>query len=223
MARKRSLGRQKIEIKRINSEASRQVTFSKRRAGLFKKASELCILCGAETAILVFSPAGKVFSFGHHSVGSIIERFLTVNNPPQEAARFPLVDALRGASVLELNRKYTEVVNLLETETQRAEAFNRSTTEAKQSEPWWEAPIENMGLLELHQLKICMEEINQTMTKRVEELVGKAAVTSPFLSINSMGMVDRFAAARATPNPNNASLIIPDGHGYCLSFGCGLF
>ncbi|XP_043692810.1 agamous-like MADS-box protein AGL62 [Telopea speciosissima] len=223
MAGKRSLGRQKIEIKRINCEASRQVTFSKRRAGLFKKASELCTLCAAEIAIIVFSLAGKVYSFGHPNVGSIIERFLTVNNPPQEAVVLPLVVAHRAASVRELNRKYTEVLNRKETETKRAEAFNRSTAEAKQSEPWWEAPIENMRLLELHQLQICIEEINQTMTKRVEELLAKAAVTSPFLSINPMGMVDHFPATRATPNPNNASLIIPHGHGYRLSLGRGLF
>nr|GEV95430.1 agamous-like MADS-box protein AGL62 [Tanacetum cinerariifolium] len=35
---------------------SRQVTFSKRRKGLFKKASELCVLTGAKMAILVQSP-----------------------------------------------------------------------------------------------------------------------------------------------------------------------
>ncbi|KAG6518318.1 uncharacterized protein LOC122054891 [Zingiber officinale] len=39
--RKTSMGRQKIEIKRIESEEARQVCFSKRRAGLFKRANEL--------------------------------------------------------------------------------------------------------------------------------------------------------------------------------------
>nr|XP_027083800.1 agamous-like MADS-box protein AGL61 [Coffea arabica]XP_027083802.1 agamous-like MADS-box protein AGL61 [Coffea arabica] len=44
-------GRKKIEIKMIDDLSNRQVTFSKRRAGLLKKASELCILTGAEVAI----------------------------------------------------------------------------------------------------------------------------------------------------------------------------
>ncbi|XP_043710086.1 agamous-like MADS-box protein AGL62 [Telopea speciosissima] len=224
MARKQSMGRQKIEIKRINCEASRQVTFSKRRAGLFKKASELCTLCGAETAILVFSPAGKVFSFGHPTVESIVERFLTEKNPQQEATALPLVDAHRGASVRELNRKYTEVLNLMETERKRAEALNQLNPEVTQSVPWWEAPIENMGLLELNHLKIFMEELKMNMTKRVDGLVGKAAVTSPFLSINSMGMVDRFGAAReANPNPSSTSSIFPYGDGYGFGLGRGLF
>uniref|UniRef100_A0A803P9L4 Uncharacterized protein n=1 Tax=Cannabis sativa TaxID=3483 RepID=A0A803P9L4_CANSA len=42
------MGRGKIEIKRIENANSRQVTFSKRRAGLLKKAQELAILCDAE-------------------------------------------------------------------------------------------------------------------------------------------------------------------------------
>ncbi|XWS62495.1 hypothetical protein CRYUN_Cryun06bG0016000 [Craigia yunnanensis] len=43
-------GRQKFEIKKLEDESSRQVTFSKRRNGLFKKASERCVLCGAKIA-----------------------------------------------------------------------------------------------------------------------------------------------------------------------------
>ena len=60
----------------VKDAASRLVTFSKRRNGLFKKANELAILCGAEIAIIVFSPGGKPFSFGHPSVHAITQRFL---------------------------------------------------------------------------------------------------------------------------------------------------
>ncbi|KAF8013838.1 hypothetical protein BT93_I1637 [Corymbia citriodora subsp. variegata] len=42
------MGRGKIVIQKIDSSASRQVTFSKRRTGLLKKAKELSILCDAE-------------------------------------------------------------------------------------------------------------------------------------------------------------------------------
>ena len=55
--------RQKIEIKKIDSIAARQVTFSKRRRGLFKKAQELSTLCDAEIAITVFSATGKLFEY----------------------------------------------------------------------------------------------------------------------------------------------------------------
>ncbi|KAL9317338.1 hypothetical protein ACSQ67_013855 [Phaseolus vulgaris] len=53
---KKSRGRQKIEMKKMSKESNLQVTFSKRRTGLFKKASELCTLCAADVALVVFSP-----------------------------------------------------------------------------------------------------------------------------------------------------------------------
>ncbi|CAN1769992.1 Agamous-like MADS-box protein AGL28 [Linum perenne] len=52
---------QKMSIKKILNKSNLQVTFSKRRAGLFKKASELCTLCGVEITVIVFSPAGKAY------------------------------------------------------------------------------------------------------------------------------------------------------------------
>jgi len=57
------MGRGKIEIKKIENATSRQVTFSKRRGGLLKKAHELAVLCDAEVALIVFSSTGKLFEF----------------------------------------------------------------------------------------------------------------------------------------------------------------
>ncbi|KAK4710467.1 hypothetical protein R3W88_004980 [Solanum pinnatisectum] len=74
-AKKRSRGRQKIPIEKIANKNSLQVTFSKRRAGLVKKASELSAFSGAQVAVIVESPAGKLFSFGNPSVDSVIHRF----------------------------------------------------------------------------------------------------------------------------------------------------
>ncbi|KAL6517531.1 hypothetical protein OROMI_033232 [Orobanche minor] len=74
--RRKGKGRKKITIEKIENETNRQVTFSKRRAGLFKKASELSTLCGVESAIVVFSPSEKAHSFGSPSVETITNRFL---------------------------------------------------------------------------------------------------------------------------------------------------
>nr|GFD14312.1 transcription factor, MADS-box [Tanacetum cinerariifolium] len=59
-----SKGKQKIEIKKSKAKSSRQVTFSRRRAGLFKKAIELCVLIRAKVGVLVKSPGGKVYMLG---------------------------------------------------------------------------------------------------------------------------------------------------------------
>ncbi|KAL3647406.1 MADS-box protein agl42 [Castilleja foliolosa] len=55
--------RGKVEMKRIENASSRQVTFSKRRNGLLKKAYELSVLCDAEVALIIFSQKGRLYEF----------------------------------------------------------------------------------------------------------------------------------------------------------------
>ncbi|CAN6686190.1 unnamed protein product [Malus baccata var. baccata] len=57
------MGRGKIVIRRIDNSTSRQVTFSKRRSGLLKKAKELSILCDAEVGLIVFSGTGRLYDY----------------------------------------------------------------------------------------------------------------------------------------------------------------
>ncbi|XP_048549783.1 MADS-box transcription factor 16 isoform X2 [Triticum urartu] len=57
------MGRGKIEIKRIENATNRQVTYSKRRSGIMKKARELTVLCDAQVAIIMFSSTGKYHEF----------------------------------------------------------------------------------------------------------------------------------------------------------------
>ncbi|XP_020240365.2 MADS-box transcription factor 23 isoform X5 [Cajanus cajan] len=69
------MGRGKIVIRRIDNSTSRQVTFSKRRNGLLKKAKELAILCDAEVGVMIFSSTGKLYDFASSSMKSIIDRY----------------------------------------------------------------------------------------------------------------------------------------------------
>ncbi|XP_044475109.1 MADS-box protein SVP-like [Mangifera indica] len=57
------MAREKIKIKKIDNVTARQVTFSKRRRGVFKKAEELSVLCDAEVALIIFSATGKLFEY----------------------------------------------------------------------------------------------------------------------------------------------------------------
>ncbi|XP_076954822.1 MADS-box transcription factor ANR1-like [Bidens hawaiensis] len=69
------MGRGKIVIRRIDNATSRQVTFSKRRNGLLKKARELAILCDAEVGFVIFSSTGKLHEFASSSMKNVIERY----------------------------------------------------------------------------------------------------------------------------------------------------
>lgn len=57
------MGRGKVTLSRIENSTSRKVTFSKRKNGILKKAYELSVLCDCEVAILIFSPAGKLYQY----------------------------------------------------------------------------------------------------------------------------------------------------------------
>nr|ADU17781.1 forever young flower protein [Oncidium hybrid cultivar] len=67
--------RGRTEMRRIENPTSRQVTFSKRRNGLLKKAFELSVLCDAEVGLIVFSPRGKLYEFSSSSMPKTIERY----------------------------------------------------------------------------------------------------------------------------------------------------
>ncbi|XP_042066825.1 agamous-like MADS-box protein AGL11 isoform X1 [Salvia splendens] len=71
----KKMGRGKIEIKRIENNTNRQVTFCKRRNGLLKKAYELSVLCDAEVALICFSTRGRVYEYANTNIRSTIERY----------------------------------------------------------------------------------------------------------------------------------------------------
>ncbi|KAF3431618.1 hypothetical protein FNV43_RR26349 [Rhamnella rubrinervis] len=70
------MGRGRVQLKRIENKINRQVTFSKRRGGLLKKAHEISVLCDAEVALIVFSHKGKLFEYATDScMEKILERY----------------------------------------------------------------------------------------------------------------------------------------------------
>nr|ABJ96363.1 dam2 [Prunus persica] len=72
--------RKKIKIKKIDYLPARQVTFSKRRRGIFKKAEELSVLCESEVAVVIFSATGKLFDYSSSSTKDVVERYQAHTN-----------------------------------------------------------------------------------------------------------------------------------------------
>ncbi len=71
------MGRKKIQIARIADERNRQVTFTKRRNGLLKKAMELSVLCDAEIAVIIFANNGgerRLFDYCSSDLRGALER-----------------------------------------------------------------------------------------------------------------------------------------------------
>ncbi|KAF9605476.1 hypothetical protein IFM89_017495 [Coptis chinensis] len=187
------MGRKRIPIEKIQRSEYRQVTFSKRRSGLFKKASELCILCGAEVAIIVFSPAGKAFSFGHPCVESIVDRFLNQHDMSNH-----VVSSANASAREQQQQQYSEVVSQLEAEKKRGETIEQ----LKRSELggninnnpqfWWDAPTDGLGLHQLEQIRLTLEDLRMKVARKHQEMVMRSSSPSAFLDDQNVGMIESF-------------------------------
>ncbi|KAI5401000.1 hypothetical protein KIW84_065728 [Lathyrus oleraceus] len=161
-------GRQKIEMKKMSNESNMQVTFSKRRGGLFKKASELSTLCGADMALVVFSPGEKVFSFGHPHVDTIIDRYLS-RVPPQINGTMQFLEAQRSANVRELNNHLTEINSMLDIEKKCGDELS-NLRKAAEAQFWWACPIDGMNRAQVVLFKKALEELKKLVTQHVDRL-----------------------------------------------------
>ncbi|XWS25248.1 hypothetical protein CRYUN_Cryun27aG0053200 [Craigia yunnanensis] len=81
------MGRVKLAIKKIENTTNRQVTFSKRRNGLIKKAYELSILCDIDIALIMFSPSGRISHFsGRRRIEDVFTRYINLPDREREHA-----------------------------------------------------------------------------------------------------------------------------------------
>lgn len=67
-------GRRKIRIEYIEDKSRRHITFSKRKAGIMKKAYELSTLTGTQVLLLVASETGHVYTFATPKLQPLITK-----------------------------------------------------------------------------------------------------------------------------------------------------
>lgn len=182
MERKPNAGRKKIEMKLISASDARQVTFSKRRSGLFKKASELATLCDSETAIIAFSPGGKAFSFGHPSVETVINRY---EGQSMEAVVAGDQSSSNGQidDLHELIQHYNALLDQLEVEKKRGEVIKNMGQEMK-AKTWLLTPTDKLNPTQLQILKVLMENLKKRVNQQREERSKKSRNPRPFLDLN---------------------------------------
>ncbi|GMP46099.1 hypothetical protein CsSME_00014382 [Camellia sinensis var. sinensis] len=82
------MGRVKLEIKRIENNTNKQVTFSKRGNGLIKKAYELSVLCDIDVALIMFSPSARLthFSSPKTRLEDVFTRFINLSDREMSSA-----------------------------------------------------------------------------------------------------------------------------------------
>ncbi|XP_049381143.1 agamous-like MADS-box protein AGL62 [Solanum stenotomum] len=174
---------------RMHNHINLQVTFSKRCDGVFKKATALFTLCGADIVVVVFSPSNKPYSCGHPSVESIMNRFLGENPPTDTNAPNPIVIAHQNANTVGLtNRKLNRLEISLEREKKYGEVLQASRKEH---------PIEKLSSFDLKNLFKALEAADEEI-ERVVRIKKERGFESPYQTIGSA-----FAPLRVTEHSSS--------------------
>ncbi|CAI0547586.1 unnamed protein product [Linum tenue] len=187
---KKTRGRQKIQMKMIEKESDRMVTFSKRRAGIYKKLSEFVTLTGSEVGFLVFSLAGKPFSYGDPSFEDLALRYLGHLHEPQ----IPLNQGMyRQARIQELLWTHNNLRELME-EEEKKKKFLRGKLERKPMNNWWNKGVGEVEVEELSDLEAAYSDVLMKVENRRMEVIG---LTN---NINTNGIVGASSSTGFAPS-----------------------
>jgi hypothetical protein len=145
---------------------TRQVTFSKRRTGLFKKASELATLCNAELGIVVFSPGGKPFSYGKPNLDSVAERFMREYDDSDSG------DEEKSGNYRPKLKRLSERLDLLNQEVEAEKERGEKSQEKLESagDERFKESIETLTLDELNEYKDRLQTVHGRIEGQVNHL-----------------------------------------------------
>lgn len=160
---KKTMGRKKIEIKKVEKESNKQVTFSKRRSGLFKKACELCVLSDVNLAIIVFSPADKLFCCSQPNTDAILKSYIN------GTTEFEDQKSTEHSSICEeYNREYEEALKMLEMEKKKLADIEHLARDWNNG-GWWNDSIDDMGSEQLQQFMMSIFELRKKLAEKEHE------------------------------------------------------
>ncbi|XP_075895750.1 myocyte-specific enhancer factor 2B isoform X2 [Nelusetta ayraudi] len=89
------MGRKKIQISRIVDQRNRQVTFTKRKFGLMKKAYELSVLCDCEIALIIFNSTNRLFQYASTDMDKVLLKYTEYSEPHESRTNTDILETLR--------------------------------------------------------------------------------------------------------------------------------
>ncbi|KAG0686721.1 hypothetical protein C6P40_003480, partial [Pichia californica] len=104
------MGRRKIAIEPLKNDRNRTVTFTKRKAGLFKKAHELAVLCEVDISVIIIGRNHKIYQYSSDKTENILNRFtensknLYESKLPKDYGEYELKSRILGENALNKHR-----------------------------------------------------------------------------------------------------------------------
>ncbi|XP_059663904.1 agamous-like MADS-box protein AGL62 [Cornus florida] len=189
--KRHSKGRQKMEMKKIECKSNLHVSFSKRRTGLINKASELSVVCGAEVAVVVMSPAGKIYTFGSPSPDTVVNRFLAqYPNPNLNYSTHDHDDNKLAVQLQVSKNNYFKALGELEARTGKGRPSETGY--------WWEDPIDELGLQELEHYIASLEVLKKNVMNQADKMAMAMNQAADHMAMVKNEAADQMAMARAS-------------------------
>ncbi|KAK7256917.1 hypothetical protein RIF29_30495 [Crotalaria pallida] len=156
------------EMKKLDQNKERHVTFSKRKLGLFNKVTELSILCQAETALILSSQEGKLYACGYPSPDAVIRRFMA--NAASPAAQRRGKNKEQQETVETLRLEYEATINKLKEEKENLRKIQEREKGGLDLDfaPWWNLDIKKMGLEDLEHFMDSLETLKLNLVATTE-------------------------------------------------------
>lgn len=76
-----------------------QVTFTKRKFGLMKKAYELSVLCDCEIALIIFNSSNKLFQYASTDMDKVLLKYTEYNEPHESRTNSDIVEVSDSCSL----------------------------------------------------------------------------------------------------------------------------
>ncbi|XP_062005961.1 agamous-like MADS-box protein AGL62 [Rosa rugosa] len=121
MVARANKGRQRIKMRKLENDSKRYIV--QKKLWRFKNSSEPCTLTGAEIAVIIDSPGKNIFSFGHPSVQTIIDRYENMN--PYSTNTEQLTEAACRRKVEDLMAELDAINEDLQNEKMKRKILNQ--------------------------------------------------------------------------------------------------
>ncbi|XP_042628584.1 myocyte-specific enhancer factor 2D isoform X5 [Cyprinus carpio] len=123
------MGRKKIQIQRITDERNRQVTFTKRKFGLMKKAYELSVLCDCEIALIIFNHSNKLFQYASTDMDKVLLKYTEYNEPHESRTNADIIETLRKKGFNGCNSPEPDGDDSIDQSPLQEDKFNKNSEE----------------------------------------------------------------------------------------------
>ncbi|XP_075507685.1 agamous-like MADS-box protein AGL29 [Primulina tabacum] len=167
---RQSRGRQKIPMQLIENQDDMYATFSKRRLGIYKKATELCTLCDVDIGIIMFSPTDVPYSFFHPRMDSVVSRSMNPGQPQSDFDR--IIDSHTHGKVEGMNQELDRIIASKDAESVR---WQRAMEEIRTRNIWMRQRLDTLTLEQALLWRAWFKELKTRVTRRIEQIKNQAS------------------------------------------------